>query len=118
MPIGERRPRIEHKDKPKLENESMRKKEGAASGDKELTGEKMETDVTAAWNKLTYGLALETKPQEMKSAKQELLKIIKENKKRNPMERIDNENYFARDLMGWIKDRSAEGEEKKGRIYL
>lgn len=105
MSREEREPRL------KIEPTGEGKK---ASRDKKLEGEKTETDVVAvAWNKLTHRLALETDPQKMESAKQELLKIIEENKKRNPMERIDNENYFARDLMEWIKDRGAEGEAKK-----
>ncbi len=78
----------------------------------------MENDVIVVWSKLTYGLALENEPQKMESVKQKLLKIIEENKKRNPAERTDNENYFARDLMDWVRDRGAEGELKKAKYIF
>lgn len=66
-----------------------------------------------SWKDLTKKLAFVENPSERDKIKQQLLAEINNNKKNEKEIRLDNENYFARDLMDWVRDRGAEGEIKK-----
>lgn len=80
-------------------------------------GKNMENDkLIKKWDELTDQLAFESDASKIEAIKQNLSKLIEENKiEKN---RIDNENYFARDLMDYVKDRGANKEIKKAKDYF